>query len=374
MELVHRMGPISRAQIARASGLSKPTVSQALAALEAASLVRQAGRATGARGPSAVLYELNPRAGWVVGIDIGRRFVRAAVADLAGDVLARRDERSDARSSRALITQIGRIARATAAEAGTGWEEVTTVAVGSPGVFHPDDDQVVLAHNLPGWGRPGLLQAIRDELGVDVAFENDVNLATVGEGWRGLGKGVANFVYLHVGTGVGLGLVLNGELYKGATGAAGEIGYLPFGGDPRASSARRRGPLESVLGARGIMTVAKALGMRAPASPRRIFAAARAGDPVAQEVVGKVAEGIALAVAAVASIVDPELVILGGGIGRNGDLLLDRVERELRTLSPFSPRLEVSVLGPEAELTGAVALALEAAQERLFARDPGASR
>jgi len=309
----------------------------------------------------------------VIGIDVGRRFVRAAVANLVGEVVARRDERSDARSSGALIRQVGGIARAVSAEAGIRWEEVTSVVVGSPGVFHPEDDQVVLAHNLPGWGRPGLLRAIRQELGVAVAFENDVNLATVGEGWRGLGKGLANFAYLHVGTGVGLGLVLQGQLYKGAFGAAGEVGYLPIGGDPRTPTGRRRGPLESVLGAQGVVATARALGMAGPLSPRRIFQSARSGDPVARRVVQCVAERMALAIATIVPIIDPELVILGGGIGRNGDLLLEPIERELRALSPLMPRLEVSALGQDAELTGAVALALDAAQDRLFARSPKGS-
>jgi predicted NBD/HSP70 family sugar kinase len=108
--------------------------------------------------------------------------------------------------------------------------------------------------------------------------------------------------------------------------------------------------------------------MRGALDPRRIFAAAREGDPVATEVARLVAERIALAVASVVPVVDPELVILGGGIGRNGDLLLEPIERELRALSPFHPRLEVSSLGEDAELHGAVALALQAAQEQLFAR------
>ncbi len=235
------MGPVSRAQIARDSDLSKPTVSQALAALLAAGLVREAGRSSGGRGPAAVLYELNPRAGWVVGLDVGRDFVRAAIANLAGEIVARRDERARVRSQRTLIAQIGEISHALAAEAGVKWKQVTFATVGSPGVFDPVTGHVALAHALPGWGRSGLAQAVQDELGTKVAFENDVNLAALGEQWHGLGKGVENFVYLHVGTGVGAGLILRGELYRGHTGAAGEVGYLPIGGDPRDKGLRRGG-------------------------------------------------------------------------------------------------------------------------------------
>ena len=172
-------------------------------------------------------------------------------------------------------------------------------------------------------GRSGLAQAVQEELGTKVAFENDVNLAALGEQWLGLGKDVENFVYLHVGTGVGAGLILRGELYRGHTGAAGEVGYLPIGGDPRDKVLRRRGVLDTEAGASGVVATARRLGMVPPLSARKVFAAARRGDRIARRVVELEADRIALAAAAIVPIVDPELVVLGGGIGRNGDLLLE---------------------------------------------------
>src|SRR6266511_3133616 len=194
LDLVKRSGPISRAEVARASG---------------------------GRGPTAVLYELNPEAGRVVGIDVGRYWVRAALADITGNVVARRDERARISSARGLATEVG-----------IGWDQVSHVIVGSPGVFEPTRGTVILAPNLPGWGRHGLVEALRDELGSHVGVENDVNLAAVGEQWKGHGHGVRNFGFLSVGTGVGMGLVLGGELYRGSSGAAGEVAYLPVGADP----------------------------------------------------------------------------------------------------------------------------------------------
>src|ERR671922_984208 len=175
LDLIRQLGPVSRAHIARHSGLSKPTVSQALAGLERARLVRAAGRSSGGKGPTAVLYELNPRAGWVVGVDVGRAWVRAAIADLTGDIVARRDERARVRSMKALISEIGEIAHDLASEAGIKWRQVTFATVGSPGVIHPRRGQVALAHALPGWGRVGLVEAVQQELGTKIAFENDVN-------------------------------------------------------------------------------------------------------------------------------------------------------------------------------------------------------
>jgi predicted NBD/HSP70 family sugar kinase len=371
LEFIRQGGPASRAQIARGSGLSKPTVSQALTALEQARLVREAGRTSGGKGPTAILYEMNPTAGWVVGVDIGRDRVRAAIADLTGEIAARRDERARPKSAASLIAQVGSIAHELAAEAGIGWRQVTVAVVGSPGVLEPSRGKVALAHNLPGWGRAGLVGSLQAELGTKVDFENDVNLATLGERWRGLGRDVDDFVYLHVGAGVGMGLVLGGELYRGATGVAGEVGYLPLAADPHELRNRRRGALESALGAEAVVAAARAEGMKAPLTPLRVFAAARKSDPRALRVVGIVAERIALTLAAVVPVVDPSLVILGGGVGRNGDLLLEPVRRELAELSPFHPAVEVSALGEDAGLVGAVSMALRAAQDRLFARSSG---
>jgi predicted NBD/HSP70 family sugar kinase len=369
LELIRRVGPISRAQLARESGLSKPTVSLSLAGLHSAGLVREVGRSTGGRGRGAILYELHPRSGWVVGIDVGRAWVRAAIADITGTFVARRDERASVRSARTLIAQIGSIAHGLAGEAGVRWHQITQAVVGSPGVFEPTRGQVALAHNLPGWGRQGLVEAVRAELGTSVAFENDVNLAALGEQWHGLGKGVDNFVFLSVGTGVGMGLVLRGELYRGESGTAGEVGYLPLGGvDPHLPAERRHGAFEAVASAGGVVRAAREMGMRPPLTAKKVFTAARRGDPIAGRAVETEARRLALGIAAVVPVLDPELVILGGGVGQNGDLLLEPIEQELRALSPFRPRIEVSALGEDAVLHGAVATALADAQGRVFSR------
>jgi predicted NBD/HSP70 family sugar kinase len=366
LDLVQRSGPITRAEVARASGLSKPTVSLGLGALLEAGLVREVGRSRGGRGPTAVLYELNPEAGRVVGIDVGRQWVRAALADITGSVLARRDERAKVSSARALIGQIGAIARELAAEAGIDWAKVSHVTVGSPGVFEPTRGSVILAPNLPGWGRHGLVETLRDELGDHVGVENDINLAAVGEQWKGHGQGVRNFGFLSVGTGVGMGLVLGGELYRGATGAAGEVAYLPMGADPYDPHVRRRGAFEEATSGAGVVRIARELGMKGTLTPKRVFALARKRDPLGLQVVEREAQRLALGLAAVVAVVDLELVILGGGIGGNADLLLDPISAQLRTLTPLRPRLVGSALGDDAVLHGAVATALAAAQDLLF--------
>ncbi len=369
LEFLRRRGPASRAQVARETGLSKPTVSLALGGLAGAGLVREVGRSSGGKGPAALLYELDPEAGWVVGIDVGRLWVRAAIADLSGALVARATERARVRSAATLIGQIGRMAHALAAEAGIAWDQVTHATVGSPGVVDPRRGSVELAPNLPGWGRKGLVEAIHQELGTGVTFDNDVNLAALGEQTRGLGAGVSDFVFLWIGTGIGLGVVAGGALHRGAHGYAGEIAYLPLGfTDPHDPATRRHGPLEDAVAAPGIVEMARAIGLPPPLTPKKVFAAARRGDERAVRVVEQAAGRLATVIATVAPILDPELVILGGGIGANEDLLMNRIEEELRAISPFRPRLARSALGEDAVLHGAVSTALAAAQDLLFPR------
>ena len=265
LERIQRTGPVSRAQVARDSGLSKPTVSLGLSALLDAGLVREVGRSSGRPGPSAVLYELNPAAGWVMGIDVGRRRVRAALADITGAVVARRDERAQASSARALIGQIGAIAHGLAAQAGIGWDQVHHVTVGSPGVFEPTRGAVTLAPNLPGWGRQGLVAALRDELGDQIGVENDVNLAAEGERWRGLGQDVAQLrLPARWAPASAWAWCWTASCTGAPAGAAGEVGYLPIGADPYDPQVRRRGAFEEAVNGAAVVRA------RRPGRPSRI--------------------------------------------------------------------------------------------------------
>jgi predicted NBD/HSP70 family sugar kinase len=364
-------GPLSRAQLARDTGLSKPTVSQALAELEDAGLVRPVGPAAPSRGRTAMLYEPDPTAGYVVGIDIGRAWIRVAVADLAGTIIGRSDERNRARSAGALVKDVARQARAVVADAGIGWKRVVHTVVGSPGVFDPATGRLAHAPNLPGWSKPGLAAELRDALTPSIAIFNDANLAAVGERDFGCGRNARSFVYIELGTGVGVGIVIDGELYAGARGAAGEVAYVPLLG---ANGARRsgRGSLEEATSAAGVVAAAKQAGMPGRLTAKRVFDAARAGDERAIRAVQAEVDRIALLIATLAAVVDPEFVVLGGGVGANLDLLEPHLSKRLRKLTPLETRIEESELGQEAIVLGAIATALGTARDLVFAERLGA--
>src|SRR5262245_52247722 len=160
-------GPASRGDLAKATGLSKPTVSAALAGLEAAGLVHLVGSLGGRPGPTTAIYDLNTAAGHVAGIDIGRDWIRLAVADLRGTFIARRDVRNGARSAADLVRRVRQLADTVAAEAGVAWTSVSHAVIGSPGVLNPATGRLDFAPNLPGWGRPGLVDKLRAALEID---------------------------------------------------------------------------------------------------------------------------------------------------------------------------------------------------------------
>lgn len=361
-ERIRLLGPVSRPQLAAATGLSKPTISLALADLERVGLVRSSGRRTGGAGRSAVLYEIRPEAGWVIGLDVGREWIRAALADLTGQIAIRKD----VRSGDGLLDRIEALVAELTAEAGG---EVTNIVLGTPGVHDEENRRLHLAPNLPGWDAPGTTDKLAERLPAPFAIENDIALAALGEQGYGLGEGVPHFVFVSIGSGVGMGVIVDHELYRGARGAAGEIAFLPLGEDTMTVD-RRHGMLESAASAPGVVATAQRLGMTGKVTAKRVFDEARDGDPIAEKAVAHEADHVARALASVVALLDPELIVLGGGIGGHGaDMLYGAVRERLDTMTPLGPpRIEVSALGDDAVVLGALATGLSTARALVFDR------
>ena len=366
LERMRSNGPVSRSDLASASGLSKPTVALALTSLERDALVRHAGRRVGGRGRSASLYEIRSDAGFVLGLDVGREFVRGAVTDLTGAVRARRSRPARSSSGTARVRELAALADDLLQDAGVeGKEPLLQTVVGSPGIIEPDGRALQLAPNLPGWERPAVLRDLRRLLGAETVIENDVDAAAVAEREHGHGRDASTFAFVSVGTGIGMGLVLEGKLHRGAHGAAGEIAFLPLADgelDPR--DARRQGALESAASAAAVVRAARRAGTRLR-SARSVFAAAAAGDERAQEVVAGQASIVARALAAIVAVVDPELIVLGGGIGRAPGFA-EEVGAALAQLSPVVPDVLPSALGENAVVDGCLAVGGDELWERIL--------
>jgi predicted NBD/HSP70 family sugar kinase len=358
LETIRAAAPISRAEISRRAGISKPTVSLALQSLLEAGLVREAMRGPDGPGYGAVYFEPVAEAALVLGLDLGARFVRGAVCDLGGVIRARQDVELVVADAAGAIDAIARLRAALLEASGLDPALVDGVVVGVPGVVE-SEGTLSLAENVAGLeGRP-FAQELQAALDLPVTLENDINLAALGEQWQGVARGVEDFVFLSVGTGMGAGLVLHGDLHRGRNGAAGEIdfalGDLGEALDPSAPQVSALAAEHAGLGS----------------DPRAVFGAARNGSHAARAVVEEVARRIALHIAPIAAVADVELVVLGGGIGANGDLLLDPVAQLLADWLPYPPRVEVSTLGEAAVLTGAVAVGLHAALENVVTKRAG---
>ena len=371
LETIRESAPVSRAEISRLVGISKPTVSLAILSLLDAGLIREA--AEGPDGPSygAVFFEPVPEAALVLGFDLGARFLRGAICDLRGDIRARHDVEVVGGDAESVLDVIASLRVRLVEAAGLDDELIDSVVVGVPGVVDAESGSIDLATSVPGLEGVTFRGALRERLDLPVTLENDVNLAALGERWHGVARGVDDFVFLSVGTGMGAGLVLRGELHRGHHGGAGEVDFALVG------LAQDVDPCAAAISAYAARLAAERTvetALRQPFDARDIFAAARAGDPLAHDVVEEVARRIALHVVPIAAVTDVSLAVLGGGIGANGDLLLRPVRELLRSWIPYPPQVDVSSLGEAAVLTGALAIGLQTALDNVFVARPRHAR
>lgn len=354
--------PISRATLARRTGLSKPTVSALVSDLEGAGVVSLIPPEIpqGRIGRPAAPYALVPDAALVVGVDMGATKVIVGVADLLGRVLAE-DRIETASHARAAVDAV--VASTTRLLAKLGKAHLLeSGCVGVPGVYRPRLDRVEMSPNLSGFADLPIRAELSERLGVPVTIENDVNLAAVAEAEAMDDRGGLDFVAISVGTGIGAGLVMDGMLYRGGHGAAGELGSIDISGagDNRAG---RRITLEDVASAPAIRKrFRQAIDTGFPSRLERdaevseILLAASSDDDAASEALGIAAEAMASAVAWLCWFSDPTRVVFGGGVGSN-PLFVDAVRSRLDRHLDVTPEVVASALGSRAAFTGAISTA-----------------
>ncbi|WP_405941708.1 ROK family protein [Streptomyces sp. NBC_00207] len=390
LELLLTHGPLSRTRIGHLTGLSKPTASQLLARLEAAGLVLATGTDGGRPGPSAQLYALNPRAAYVGGLDVTPGRVLAAVADLAGTVIASHEVpyTEGAQAVDQVTEALGGAVKA----AGLHRSDLHRVVIATPGAFDPQSGRLRYASHLPGWHSPTLLEDLAAALPMPVEYENDVNLAAVAEQRLGAARGHEDFVLLWNEEGLGAALVLGGRLHRGWTGGAGEVGFLPVPGRPLVRQVTRAnsGGYQELAGVEGLPRLAAELGMATapgpasdapdvpgghggPHSPEVAAAVALLGRAAAAPegahlaFLQSYATALATGLASLVAVLDPEIVVLSGAaISAGGEPLRALLEAELAELAPSRPLLVPGEVRERPVLHGALESALAATRDEVF--------
>ncbi|MGW9045889.1 ROK family transcriptional regulator [Streptomyces lydicus] len=381
LQLLQSEGPLTAGQLKALTGLSRPTVADLVERLQEAGLIAVVGE-SGAqrRGPNARLYGIVADRAHLVGLDLRAHSVTVAVADLLGRVRAERTApvTPDDDPGTAVATALAAVDTALAA---AGADRPHTVAVGAPGLVDPATGRLGGTDWIPTW-HAAVVAELRARTSVPVLLENEVNLAALAEQREGAARDHDTFVLLWLGHGTGAAVVLDGTLRRGASGGAGEIGFLPVPGTGALPSATGcDGGFHSLAGAAAITALAAEHGIEsspddapgegalADAPPAEaLLRAALAAEDTGAAFLDALAARIALGAAAVCAVLDPGCVVLGGEIGRaGGEALAGRVADRLARLSPLRTAVRAGTVGGRAVLRGAVLAARDAAQNELFA-------
>jgi predicted NBD/HSP70 family sugar kinase len=358
-------GPLSRVELEHAIGLSKPAAAELLRRLEEAQLVRQDGlKASPGPGPNARLWTVNEKAGYAVGVDVISSSVDVAIADLSGRTVSERKVASRGAGPDPIAT-LRRAVNECARTAGLGLEEINRGVIGISGSIDPVTGFLGYADHMPRWHGFNVPGRLGDVLGMPVTVENDVNLVATDELLHGRGRGYTDILLLWMGAGVAAAVIIDRRLLRGSRGAAGEIDFAPLD-----FTGRR---VTEVIDNHGVLDLAAEHGVhasRAATAVRRAVAGIaghgdRVGDP--DGFLAELASRVAQAVVIPVSLLDPQLVLLGGDIGvAGGDRLADRVADRLHRLIAHRPEVRPATGRDHAVRHGAVEAAVRQLQEAVF--------
>lgn len=376
MDALITQGTMSRADISRQTGLSKPTVSSAVEHLIERNLVKETGRADNAQGRKATLIQFNEKAYYVCGVDIGATRIRIALSDLNGQIVAyatyppmdrdkyvqssgetevEEEHATPASSDVPALRLLHRYVHQLLQENHLRWGDLCCIGFGIPGVVLPGSGKISrIVDPLAGMELDFSLDALDRAFPCDIMLDNDVNLAALGEYRKGAAMNSPLFVFFSIGAGTGAGIMVQGHLLHGLGGLTGEVAEMQM------QDGRR---LEDVLSADGLMRLAKLHYLNDPLRPNMqpedIFEATRSGEGWAVNMMKEYSQMIASALRQISTLLAPELIVLGGGIGGNGDVLLPLLRKAVAEQFPVQPQLICSDLGERVVVTGAVQVALQ---------------
>ena len=374
-------GGISRAELARQMDLSRAALSTIVGDLENMGLVQESdpGLTTGGRRP--ILLEINPQQGYVVGIDMGATHLGMVIADFSGHVVHETElPFSIADGPVACVPKVDAVFHSFIDQSGIQLSQIQAIGVGVPGPVVVEAGAVCAPPIMPGWDGYPIRKNLENLWGLPVFLGNDAEFGALGEWAAGAGRGTKNLVYIKVGSGVGAGLLLDGNIYRGTTGCAGEIGHLAIMESGPICTCGNRGCLEAVAGGWAIARQAREAvksGKRTQLgslelekiTARDVATAARLGDLVAQQIVTEAGAHLGIAVASLVNLVNPSMIVVGGGVAQLGDLLLEPIRKAVRERSLRSAaqavRINAAVLGRRSTSVGAAVQAINIALDAL---------
>jgi glucokinase-like ROK family protein len=360
LETIRRDGPISQSAVAERLDISLPTVMRIVGGLKDEGLVRPLNDKEWSGGRRRSLLEFNAEGYLVLGIDLGGTKMYGALSDLGGtvldEVIVGQHGTSGEESYDRLVTLIDRLLASPKALG----RRVRGIGVGVPGITLHQEGIVRWAYTLQ-WKDFPLKARLSERYELPITIDNDVNLAALGELWFGAGQNAQNMILIAIGTGIGAGIIIDGALYRGSTEASGEIGSMVPGREFLGKDFRDFGALESVASGTGIAArargVLKAQGAQIDpdgVTAEEVFDAARLGQAWAWSVIEETVDFLAMAIANLTVMFDPEVIILGGGVARSADMLIEPITRRINGAVPALPRLVTSRLGLRAGVMGAI--------------------
>ncbi|KOP71950.1 ROK family transcriptional regulator [Cytobacillus solani] len=375
LQCIKENQPISRAEIASKLQISKPTVSLLVDELVQENWVLEKGigmaSSQGGRRPIQLCF--NEKAGYVIGTDIGGTKVKTVICDLIGNIICSSSFKTNHYLQTGLLKQIHKEINCMIQTYQLDSSKMLGMGVGIPGITEPTNGVVVEAPSI-NWVRYPFITEAKRYFSFPIFVDNDVNVAALGEQWLGNGRSKDNILFIAVGTGIGSGIIIHNQLYRGSSCAAGEMGYMVTDKNDMRNEFKpifhRYGYLESVAGGKAIGERLTKLirqkqdhPMFEEASKSELtgeiaFTLAKEGDEAARLVVDDAIEHLAYGIINAASLLNPEVIILGGGVFKSSDYILPRLREIVYQYLPSSVELNTSQLGENAEVLGAVSLFL----------------
>lgn len=364
LNFIRKNGPVSRADIARCLGMSFPAVSSNIKALIDSNYLYEIGAGDNALGRKSTLITFNSCRGYVIGIDIGRYRIRTSLSNISGDIIESAVTEIDTKKeANEIINQLIQLVDGLLSKSKIDKQKVLCISVGIPGIIDKNTGFIHLAPFINTLSETQIRDNLSRYCNCPVLIESSMKYGAIGEKWKGIGQGYKNIIYLNYSIGLGCALILDGQLYRGATGAAGEIGYMVVDKKNLRIHYNEVGVLESLVSGNYLNN--ELADNSFDGGIERLIKSYKS-DSFSTNLLNKISDYVGIMLINISSLVNPELIILSGGLGKNlGEIFIDKWLTMLKAHIPFVPILKCSELQNNANVLGAIAAALRYINEEV---------